>query len=45
MQWIESGKIKVKIDKEYKLTLDDVVAAHNYIEAGKTTGKIVFDCR
>jgi len=44
MQWIEDGNIKVKIDKEFKLTLDDVVAAHEYIEAGKTTGKIVFDC-
>eukprot|EP01084_Bolivina_argentea_P060803 111098_1 len=43
--WIESGKIKVTIDKELKLSLDDVVQAHQYIEGGKTAGKVVFDCR
>ncbi len=45
LNWIESGKINVNIDKEFKLSLDDVVKAHQYIEAGKTTGKVVFDCK
>ena len=45
MSWISKGLIKVKIDKEMKLSLEDVVSAHQYIEAGKTTGKVVFDCR
>lgn len=44
-KWISEGKINVTIDKEMKLSLNDVVAAHEYIEAGKTTGKVVFDCR
>ena len=45
IKWISEGKINVTIDKEMKLSLDDVVNAHQYIEAGKTTGKVVFDCR
>ena len=44
MKRIAEGKIKVTIDKEMKLTQEDVVKAHQYIEAGKTTGKVVFDC-
>merc|ERR1719245_1266327 len=45
MKWINDGKINVKIDKEFKLSLEDAVSAHEYIEGGKTTGKVVFDCR
>eukprot|EP00485_Elphidium_margaritaceum_P012675 CAMPEP_0202707946 /NCGR_PEP_ID=MMETSP1385-20130828/20219_1 /ASSEMBLY_ACC=CAM_ASM_000861 /TAXON_ID=933848 /ORGANISM="Elphidium margaritaceum" /LENGTH=334 /DNA_ID=CAMNT_0049366787 /DNA_START=9 /DNA_END=1013 /DNA_ORIENTATION=+ len=45
MQWIKTGQIQVSIDKEMKLTLENVVDAHRYIEAGKTTGKVVFDCK
>jgi len=45
MRWIAEGKIEVKIDREMRLSLEDVVSAHQYIEGGKTTGKVVFDCR
>lgn len=37
--WIEKGKIKVHVDKVFKLT--DVAKAHEQIETGHTLGKIV----
>ena len=41
--WIAAGKIKVAIDKVFPLT--KVSEAHDYIESGQTTGKVVFDCK
>jgi NADPH2:quinone reductase len=37
--WVQQGKVKVSISKEF--ALKDAVAAHKYIEEGKTTGKVV----
>ena len=41
-EWIGDGKIQVSIDKTFPLT--KVAEAHQYIESGQTTGKVVFDC-
>jgi len=38
-QGIETGLFKPKVDRTFKL--DDVVAAHRYMEAGTQIGKIV----
>ncbi|HSS66694.1 MAG TPA: quinone oxidoreductase [Gammaproteobacteria bacterium] len=38
-----NGRLKVNIDKEYPLA--DAAAAHRYLEAGKTTGKLLLDVR
>jgi len=37
--WIVTGKLKLVIDKEF--ALKDVVECHEYLEAGKTTGKLL----
>ncbi len=41
-QWIAEGKLKVTIDREFGL--NEVGKGHAYIEAGQTTGKVVFNC-
>ncbi len=41
MKWIMDGDVVLHIDKV--LPLSQTAAAHRYIEAGKTTGKILFD--
>eukprot|EP00041_Stephanoeca_diplocostata_P029048 m.847422 g.847422 ORF g.847422 m.847422 type:complete len:637 (+) comp23484_c0_seq7:100-2010(+) len=41
MSAVGNGDVSVAIDKRF--SIDDVVAAHTYIEAGKTTGKIIID--
>jgi len=38
-QWIGEGKVKVHVD--HKFPLEEVVKAHELIESGHTTGKIV----
>lgn len=40
---LESGDIVTSTDKVF--ALDDVVAAHQYFDAGKHHGKILLDCR
>lgn len=39
LEWIDAGKIKIKIDKEF--FIDDIAKAHEYSEAGHTEGKIL----
>ena len=41
--WAASGDVKVCIDRTFQL--EDAADAHRYIEAGKTTGKVLLDCR
>ena len=38
--WIASGDLKVGIDK--KFDLEDAVAGHQYLEAGKSKGKLLY---
>jgi NADPH2:quinone reductase len=37
--WIASGKLDLRIDKEYPLA--EAAAAHKYLEGRQTTGKII----
>jgi NADPH:quinone reductase-like Zn-dependent oxidoreductase len=39
LEWIDTGKIKIKIDKEF--FIDDIGKAHEYSENGHTEGKIL----
>ena len=41
--WVQEGKVQVCIDTTFHLS--EATAAHEYIEAGKTTGKVLLDCR
>ena len=38
-RWLSEGKLKVAIDREFELA--EAAAAHAYLEAGKTTGKVL----
>jgi NADPH2:quinone reductase len=38
--WLQSGELKVTVDKVFPL--DEVVAGHQYLEAGKSTGKVLY---
>ncbi|MDA0998083.1 MAG: quinone oxidoreductase, partial [Proteobacteria bacterium] len=38
-EWIRSGRLKVAIDREFPLA--DAKSAHDYLEAGKTVGKLL----
>ena len=40
-QWVEQGKLKVHVSDVF--SLDEAVVAHNKIEQGHTTGKIVLE--
>ena len=40
LRWISSGQLEVSIDQEFDLK--DAVAGHEYIEAGRTRGKLLF---
>ena len=40
MQWLLDGKLKVSIDKSFALA--DAGEAHKYLEAGKSTGKVLY---
>jgi len=39
-RWIKEGKLKVSVDKTFPL--DQVVEGHEYLEAGKSTGKVLY---
>ena len=39
MKWVAEGKLRLCIDKEYKL--EDISKAHAYMEEGHTEGKIL----
>jgi len=39
MDWMETGKLHVNIDKTFKL--EDAAQAHEYIESGLTRGKVI----
>ena len=41
--WIADGSVRVAMDRTFGAYGDDVVAAHEYIEAGKTTGKVLLE--
>lgn len=38
--WLGDGRLKVKVDKVFDLV--DVAAGHDYLEAGKSTGKVLY---
>jgi NADPH2:quinone reductase len=38
--WIQSGDLKVGIDKTFALS--DAVAGHKYLEEGKSKGKLLY---
>uniref|UniRef100_A0A6U4PYF8 Enoyl reductase (ER) domain-containing protein n=2 Tax=Hemiselmis andersenii TaxID=464988 RepID=A0A6U4PYF8_HEMAN len=40
MGWIKDGKLKVSIDKTF--SLDQAADGHKYLEAGKSTGKVLY---
>lgn len=40
-EWVADGALKVTIDKHFPLS--DASAAHEYLEAGKTRGKLLLD--
>ena len=42
-QWAGDGSLKVAVDRIFPLS--EAKDAHDYIEAGKTTGKLLLDCR
>ena len=42
-QWAAEGALKVSVDKIFPLS--EAKEAHDYIEAGKTTGKLLIDCQ
>jgi NADPH2:quinone reductase len=39
--WLKSGQLKVTVDKTFPL--DQVVEGHQYLESGKTTGKVLYE--
>ena len=39
LQLLDEGKLKIAIEREF--TLDEIAAAHEMLDAGRTTGKIV----
>ena len=41
--WMADGSVKVALDRTFGCFGADVVAAHEYIEAGKTTGKVLLE--
>jgi NADPH:quinone reductase-like Zn-dependent oxidoreductase len=41
-QWMSEKKLSVSIDKVFPLA--ETSKAHVYLEAGKSTGKVLFDC-
>ena len=40
--WVAAGRVRVSIDRTFALS--EAASAHEYIEAGKTTGKVLLDC-
>lgn len=38
--WLQDGRLKVTVDKAF--SLDDVQEGHNYLEAGKSKGKVLY---
>ena len=38
--WLQEGKLKVKVDKTFPLSA--VMDGHDYLEAGKSTGKVLY---
>ena len=38
--WLQTGQLKVSVDKIFPL--DQVVDGHKYLEAGKSTGKVLY---
>ena len=39
-QWVQEGKLKVNVDKVFSLS--EVSLGHEYLEAGKSTGKVLY---
>lgn len=42
MGWIKEGKLNVKVDAEFDLS--DAKDGHDYLEAGKSKGKVLYKC-
>lgn len=40
MDWISAGKLNVSIDRCF--SLDEAAEGHRYLEAGKSTGKVLY---
>lgn len=40
--WVAEGKLSVSVDKIFPLA--ECGAGHVYLEAGKSTGKVLYDC-
>lgn len=40
--WVADGSLKVNVDKVFPLA--DTSEGHQYLEAGKSTGKVLYDC-
>ena len=40
--WVADGKMKVSVDKTFPLA--ECGDGHRYLEAGKSTGKVLYDC-
>eukprot|EP00966_Prymnesium_polylepis_P251158 5807024-Prymnesium_polylepis.2 len=38
--WLKSGELSVGIDKVFPLS--EAIAGHNYLEAGKSKGKLIY---
>jgi NADPH2:quinone reductase len=38
--WLQEGKLKVTVDTEF--SLEDAAAGHEYLEAGKSKGKVLY---
>jgi len=42
MGWLEEGKLNVKVDEVFGL--DEAKDGHDYLEAGKSMGKVLYKC-
>eukprot|EP00622_Pseudochattonella_farcimen_P001855 FR736659.1.p1 GENE.FR736659.1~~FR736659.1.p1 ORF type:complete len:124 (+),score=17.25 FR736659.1:87-458(+) len=40
--WVNEGKLNVSIDKVFSLA--EAGDGHDYLEAGKSTGKVLYEC-
>lgn len=40
--WVKDGKLNVSIDKVFPL--EECTEGHQYLEAGKSTGKVLYEC-
>ena len=41
-EWVASGSLNVSVDRVFPLA--ETANGHRYLEAGKSTGKVLYDC-